>query len=68
MWEPPWKSLVESLTDSGFESDYLERLRSRVEVTLDRNSLEREIIQEMAQSLGRAGDKVNLAHVCHLGV
>ena len=61
MWEPPWKSLVETLTDSGFESPYLDRLRSRIEVALDRPSLEREILLEMAQALGRAGDKVDLA-------
>ncbi len=60
MWEPPWKTLVRNLTESGFESPYLERLRSRVDVMPDRKSLEQELLQEMAQALGRACDKVDL--------
>jgi hypothetical protein len=61
MWKPPWMSLVESLTDTGFESPYLDRLRSRVDATPDRQSLEKEILQEMARSLGRSADKVDAA-------
>jgi hypothetical protein len=60
MWEPPWKTLVRSLTDDGFESPYLERLRARVDATPDHRSLERELLQEMAYALARACDKVNL--------
>ena len=60
-WEPPWKSLVEDLKDQGFESPYLDRLHERVHAYLDRQSLEREILEEMAYALGRAEDKVNLA-------
>jgi hypothetical protein len=61
MWDPPWKRLIESLTDTGFDSPYLDRLRTRVEVMPDRQSLERELLQEMARALGRTCDKVNLA-------
>jgi DNA-binding helix-hairpin-helix protein with protein kinase domain len=61
MREPVWKSLVESLSDTEFESPYLDRLRSRVEIAQERSSLEREIVQEMAQALGKAEDKVNVA-------
>jgi hypothetical protein len=60
MWEPPWKTLVRNLTETGFESPYLERLRARVDATPDHRSLERELLQEMARALGRACDKVNL--------
>jgi hypothetical protein len=61
MRELPWKSLVESLTDSDFHSPYIDRLRTRIEVAQGRPSLEREILQEIAQALGRAEDKVNVA-------
>jgi hypothetical protein len=61
MPELVWKSLLESLTDAGIESPYLDRVRSRVDVAQGRLRLEREILQEIAQALGRAEDEVNLA-------
>ena len=61
-WEPAWKSLVEQLVDEGRQSPYLDRLRDRYDVDpLQRQSVERELLEEMAGALGRAEDKVNLA-------
>jgi hypothetical protein len=59
--EPTWRSLVRELTDAGFESDYLDRLRGRLDVAQAQASLEKEIIAEMASALGRAEDKLNVA-------
>jgi len=61
MRNPPWKRLVQDLTDQGFESPYLDRLRRKLDVEQAHQDLEREILQEMAAALGRAEDKVNLA-------
>jgi len=55
------KSLLDSLTDSELSSPYLDRLRSRIDIAQERQSLERELVQEIAQALGRAEDKINLA-------
>ncbi len=52
---------MEQLTDEGFESPYLDRLRKRLDVYQAQRELEKEILQEMAAALGRAEDKVNLA-------
>jgi len=59
--ERPWESLIRELRDSGHESVYLDRLRARHDVAAAQEQLEREIIREMAEALGRAGDKVDLA-------
>ena len=59
--ERPWQSLVRELRDAGIESPYLERLRARHDVAAAQEELEKEIIQEMAQALGRAGEKVDVA-------
>ena len=59
--EASWRSLVRELTDAGFESAYLDRLRARVDVAQAQATLEKEIIAEMASALGRAEDKVNVA-------
>jgi hypothetical protein len=56
--EPCWRALVRELTDAGFESVYLDRLRARVDVAQAQASLEKEIIGEMAAALGRAEDKL----------
>ncbi len=56
-----WKRLVRELTDEGFESPYLDRLRARLNVEQSHRELEKEILQEMAAALGRAEDKLNLA-------
>jgi len=59
--ERPWQSLVRELRDSGFESPYLERLRARHDVAAAQEQLEKELIREMAEALGRAGEKVDVA-------
>lgn len=59
--ERPWQSLVRELRDAGVESPYLERLRARHDVAAAQEALEKEIIHEMAQALGRAGEKVDVA-------
>jgi len=61
MGDQIWKNLLEMITDSELNSPYLDRLRSRIDIARERQSLERELVQEIAQALGRAEDKVNLA-------
>ena len=61
MGDQVWKNLLESLTDSEWSSPYLDRLRSRIDIAQERQSLEHELVQEIAQALGRAEDKINLA-------
>lgn len=62
MREPPWKALVEQLVDEGYQSTYLDRLRSRMDVHhRSKHTLEREILEEMAHALAVAEDKVNVA-------
>lgn len=52
---------MRELASAGFESPYLERLKKRVNVELATEELEKEIVEEMASALGRAGDKVDYA-------
>lgn len=62
MWEPPWKSLVESLRRDGFQSLYLDRLADRLGGRIPgRKSLEEEILEEMSQALTRAAAKIDFA-------
>jgi len=61
MREAPWRTLVRDLTDAGYESPYLDRLRRRVDTTASQETLEQEIVAEMAAALGRAEDKLNAA-------
>jgi hypothetical protein len=61
MPERPWQTLVRQLTDAGYESPYLDRLRARVDPAQAQDTLEQEIIREMASALGRAEDKLNAA-------
>jgi len=61
MREPPWKNLVRHLGDSGYESPYLDRLRARLDAGGVRQSLETEIVREVAAALGRSEDTVNHA-------
>ena len=61
VWEPPWKRLVDDLKREGFESPYLDRLDHRLDRLQQRESLEKEILQEMAYALGKSEEKVNLA-------
>jgi hypothetical protein len=60
--EPPWKRLVEDLKSRGHQSQHLQRLQERLPKPQDGfRALELEILQEMASSLARAGDKVDHA-------
>lgn len=59
--ERPWQSLIRELRDSGHESPYLDRLRARHDVAAAQEQLEKEIIREMAEALGRSGEKVDVA-------
>jgi hypothetical protein len=59
--EAPWSKLVRELKDAGYESPYLDRLRARLDPAEAVARLETEIVQEMAQALGRTEDKLNYA-------
>lgn len=59
--ERPWQSLIRELRDSGHQSPYLDRLRARHDVAAAQEQLEKEIIREMAEALGRSGEKVDVA-------
>jgi len=61
MREAPWLKLVRELKDAGYESPYLDRLRARLDPAEAVARLETEIVQEMAQALGRTEDKLNYA-------
>ena len=61
MREAPWTRLVRELKDTGYESPYLDRLRARLDPAEAVARLETEIVQEMAQALGRTEDKLNYA-------
>ena len=60
-WEPAYRSLVQQLIDEGKKSPYLDRLRERYDVRLPGETIEREILREMAGALARAEDRVNFA-------
>ncbi len=64
MTQPLWKRLVEDLTAQGHRSPHLDRLRERLPRAGGMSGLrelEIEIAQEMASSLGRAAEKVDVA-------
>ncbi|MBM4242259.1 MAG: hypothetical protein FJ148_00360 [Deltaproteobacteria bacterium] len=61
MREAPWSRLVRELKDTGYESPYLDRLRARLDPAEAVARLETEIVQEMAQALGRTEDKLDYA-------
>ena len=61
MRDAPWTRLVRELKDTGYESPYLDRLRARLDPAEAVSRLETEIVQEMAQALGRTEDKLNYA-------
>jgi hypothetical protein len=58
MRDAPWRTLVRDLTAAGYESPYLDRLRQRVDAQASQETLEREIVAEMAAALGRSEDKL----------
>jgi len=59
--ERPWQTLVRELRDRGYQSPYLDRLRTRLDVEAAQEELEKEIVREMAAALGRSGEKVDVA-------
>lgn len=59
--ERPWHALVRALRDTAYESPYLDRLRVRHDVAAAQDQLEKEIVREMAEALGRSGEKVAAA-------
>jgi hypothetical protein len=59
--QAPWKTLVTELTDSGYQSPYLDRLRSRMDVEQAHATLEQEIVAEIAAALGRTASKLDHA-------
>lgn len=59
--DPPWKRLVEELKSRGHQSQHLDRLHERLPTRDGFHALELEIMQEMASSLARAGEKVDHA-------
>ncbi len=61
MSDRPWQALVRELRDSGYDSPYLARLRARIDVAAAQEQLEKEILREIAQALGRSGEKVDVA-------
>ena len=63
MWSPPWKRLVAELKDRDAESRpaHLDRIAARVDTGMTPRSLERELLEEMAQALARAHDKMAVA-------
>lgn len=61
MRDAPWRTLVRELKDAGYESPYVDRLRARLDPAEAVAQLEAEIVQEMAQALGRTEDKLNYA-------
>jgi hypothetical protein len=61
MRDAPWTRLVRELKDAGYESPYLERLRARLDPREAFVQLEKEIVREMAEALGRTEDRLNYA-------
>jgi hypothetical protein len=61
MPEPPWKRMVDELRRRRFESPYLDRLREHLGSSSGPEDLAAEVLREMASSLRRAEDKVNVA-------
>ncbi len=56
-----YEKLVRELRDAGYQSEYLDRLRARIDPGERQESLEAEIASEIAQALGRSEAKVNAA-------
>lgn len=61
MDDSTWRPMVEALQQKGFRSSFLDRLQRRLQIASGQGSLEQEMLQEMAASLGRAEDRVNVA-------
>ena len=61
MDESSWRPMIEALQQKGFRSSFLDRLQRRLQIATGQSSLEQEMLQEMAVSLGRAEDRINVA-------
>ncbi len=61
MDDSTWRPMIESLQQKGFRSTFLDRLQRRMQIATGQSSLEYEMLQEMASSLGRAEDRINVA-------
>jgi hypothetical protein len=59
--DTPWNKLAAELAAHGVDSQYLARVQARVTPEEQLDNLQREIAEEMAGALGRAGEKVDLA-------
>ncbi|MDB4977112.1 MAG: hypothetical protein JWN48_5453 [Myxococcaceae bacterium] len=59
--QAPWEKLAAELVEHGIESEYVARVLARVRPEQQLANVEREIVQEMANALGRSEDRVNLA-------
>jgi hypothetical protein len=63
MRQPDLQKVIDRLESAGHQSPYLDRLRGRVDASRAQANLEAEIVQEMAEALGRTEDKLLLALV-----
>jgi len=61
MDDTTWRPMLEALQQKGFRSTFLDRLQRRMQLATGQSSLEHEMLQEMASSLGRAEDRINVA-------
>ncbi len=61
MDDSTWRPMIEALQQKGFRSTFLERLQRKLQIATGQSSLEHEMLQEMASSLGRAEDRINVA-------
>ena len=61
MSQPAYKKLAAELVEHGVESQYLARVTAKVTPEQQLDTLEKELVQEMASALGRSEDRLNLA-------
>jgi hypothetical protein len=61
MSESAWRRLAKKLKEEGHQSEHLKRLEANLSIEERQELLEKEIYQEMAGALGRAGMKVDVA-------
>ncbi len=61
MHDPQLKERIESLVREGVESPYLDRLRTRLDPARVVSDVQREILSEMAQALGRSEENLERA-------
>ena len=59
--EAPWKKLAADLAEYGVQSEYLERVRRRVDSEQELDTLQKEIAGEIARALGRTEEHLDLA-------